>query len=60
MCTTGCIIMSHLISDTQSLHELKHELRIDTGDWGVNGGACFMPLVLLCSIIYLFLTGIIR
>ena len=34
--------------------------RIDTGDWGVNGGPCFMHLVILYSIRYLLLLGIIR
>ena len=35
-------------------------LRIDTGDWGVNGGPSFMHLVILYSIRYLLLLGIIR
>ena len=33
-------------------------LRIDTGDLGVNGGACFIHLIILYSIRYLL--GVIR
>ena len=34
-------------------------LRIDTGDLGVNGGACFMHLVIFYCIRYLYVFGVI-
>ena len=34
-------------------------LRIDTGDLGVNGGACFMHLVIFYCIKYLYVLGVI-
>ena len=34
--------------------------RIDTGDFGVNGGACSMHVVIFYSIRQLYVLGIIR
>ena len=34
-------------------------LRIDTGDLGMNGGACFMHLVIFYCIRYLYVLGVI-